>query len=241
MAEYAVLIDTRFCTGCNTCFYKCIQENRLHGAAAQGIARTTVLIRDEGMYHHRCMHCKDPSCAAVCPTGALARTGYGAVLYDVSLCIGCRSCVAACPFHVPQWNEARKEIVKCSLCAHRIQVQGTGKVQPACVEACPTGALMFGEFDTLAAAAEKIAAEEKLHLYGRAENGGTRLFVLTKEDPLAVGYPRVPRDPAGSREVKTVGGVVVGAAAVAALAYAGFKKYSERRSRMESGDQKLRG
>ena len=67
MKQYAILLDSRFCTGCNTCFYKCVQENRLHDVAANGSTRTLVQINDEGMYHHRCMHCLEPTCVANCP------------------------------------------------------------------------------------------------------------------------------------------------------------------------------
>lgn len=230
MADYAILIDTRFCTGCNTCFYKCVQENRLHEVGARGFARTTVYIKDEGLYHHRCMHCVEPSCAAACPSEALHKTAEGLVLYDAAVCIGCKSCVVACPFNIPQWDEVKKEIVKCTMCAHRILTKEGGQPQPACVEACPTGALTFGAYQEIVAAARRMVEEGKLHLYGLEENGGTSLIVLTKEQPVAVGYPDVPKGAGKGRGVKSV----VGAAVVAALVYAGIKKYSERRAQLES-------
>lgn len=235
MTEYAILLDTRFCTGCNTCFYKCVQENRLHSVAENGNARTTVYIRDEGLYHNRCMHCKEPSCVAVCPAGALSESSTGAVLYDSELCIGCKTCISACPFHVPHWDDGQKVIVKCSMCAHRPVTEGK---TPACVEVCPTSALEYGEYGAVAAKAKKLAEENKLHLYGLEENGGTHLLVLTVEDPVAIGYPKVPKNTVHSRKAKTIGGTVVGAAAVAALAYTGIKKYGERRSEVaKSGDK----
>ncbi|HHW40082.1 MAG TPA: 4Fe-4S dicluster domain-containing protein [Syntrophomonadaceae bacterium] len=233
-STYSILLDTRFCTGCNTCFYKCVQENRLHDTAAEGHYRTLVLIKDDGLYHRRCMHCKEPSCEAVCPTAALSKTDYGPVLYDAERCIGCKTCVAACPFHVPQWDETRHQVVKCTMCAHRLQDVAGGKTIPACVEVCPTGALIFGEYDELVAMAKQIASENKLHIYGLEENGGTHLIILAKEKPEVIGYPAVPRDTVRSREIKSVSGVVAGAAAVAALAYAGIKKYSERRIQVQN-------
>jgi Fe-S-cluster-containing dehydrogenase component len=130
------------------------------------------------------MHCENPVCAAVCTTGAMSKSDYGAVLYEPDICIACRSCVLACPYKVPQYDEEAKGIVKCSMCAHRV-VQGN---IPACVEACPTSALEFGEAKALRAKAEKIAAEEGLVLYGV----GTNVMVLTTKEPTSLGYPKAP-------------------------------------------------
>ncbi|MGI6034506.1 MAG: 4Fe-4S dicluster domain-containing protein [Limnochordia bacterium] len=187
MAKYAILVDDRYCIGCNTCFYKCVQENRLHEEASRGLHRTMAFLEkgeEPGKYHHRCMHCEDPVCAAVCTTGAMSRSDYGAVLHEPDICIVCQSCVLACPYKVPQYDEAGEGIVKCSMCAHRV-VQGQ---IPACVEACPTDALEFGEAKAIRAKAEKIAAEEGLFLYGI----GTNLMVLTTKEPTSLGYPKAP-------------------------------------------------
>ena len=225
MGKYAILLDTRFCTGCNTCFYKCVQENRLHESANQGYARTMVLIRDKGLFHHRCMHCEEPSCVATCPSGAFAKTPEGIVLYDSQPCLGCKSCVIACPFNIPQWDMKKKEVIKCTMCAHRVL---KGK-QPACVEVCPTDALEFGLYEEITGKAKQIAAENKLNIYGLEENGGTSVIILTKEDPIAIAYSEVSKSATKARGPKTI----VGTAAVAALAYAGIKKYTERRAEIE--------
>jgi Fe-S-cluster-containing dehydrogenase component len=162
MKEYAILLDNTFCTGCNTCGYRCIQEFRYHDQAAKGLFRTFVQINDEGLYQKRCMHCLDPQCVKNCPVKALTKSDYGPVLYSAQTCIGCRTCTKVCPFQVPQFDEAAKKIVKCSLCAQRL---GDGK-QPACVEVCPTGALQFGEYKAMKSQAVKLAKEKKLALYG---------------------------------------------------------------------------
>ena len=189
--KYAILIDTTFCTGCNTCFYKCVQENRLHEEGAMGLMRTHVICNenDEGPYHYRCMHCEKPKCVDVCQAEpkALSKSPYGAVLYDEKKCIGCQACVEECPFGVPQFNKKTDKIVKCSMCAHRT---GQG-IPPVCVDVCITDAMKFGEFDKIAAEAKARAAKEKLYLYGDKEAGGTSLFILTRKNPAAVGYPKV--------------------------------------------------
>lgn len=87
-----------------------------------------------------CRHCDAAACVAACPTGALFKGGAGMpVLLLPQKCVGCRSCVVACPYGVVRWHEANDEIFKCDQCVRR-QAQG---LLPACVEACPTGCLTF--------------------------------------------------------------------------------------------------
>ncbi len=223
-----ILIDNRFCTSCNTCLYKCVQENRVHEPGKRGLFRTFVYLKDEGQYHKRCMHCKEPSCVAVCPVQALTKSAYGPVLYDPAICIGCQQCVGACPFNIPQYDAATTKIVKCSLCAHRI----TENKEPACVEACPTSALLFGEYDEMLARAKELAAAHKLNLYGIEENGGTHVLILTAEKPAVLGYPKV-----GNRSVppkKTSKTSQSSLPLIAGLTLAGFKKFSDRRAKIEA-------
>jgi len=228
MKEYAILLDNTFCTGCNSCAYRCIQEFRYHDQASKGLFRTFVTINDGGLYQKRCMHCLDPQCVKNCPVKALTKSDYGPVLYDAKICIGCQTCVRVCPFHIPQFDADSKKIVKCSLCAQRL---GVGK-QPACVEVCPTGALQFGEYKAMKALALKLAREKKLKLYGSEENGGTHLFVLAKEDPVAAGYPNVAKRMLKGGRASLDGNL--GVPVMAALAVTGLKKFSERRARVEA-------
>ena len=186
MAKYAILVDDRYCIGCNTCFYKCVQENRLHEEASRSLHRTMVFLdqgEEPGKYHHRCMHCENPVCAAVCTTGAMSKSDYGAVLYEPDICIACRSCVLACPYKVPQYDEEAKGIVKCNMCAHRV-VQGN--IPPALRPVHTSAWSWRGK--ALRAKAEKIAAEEGLVLYGV----GTNVMVLTTKEPTSLGYPKAP-------------------------------------------------
>jgi hypothetical protein len=97
------------------------------------------------------------------------------------------------------------------------------------VEACPTDALEFGAYEEIANKAKQLAADNNLNIYGLEENGGTSVIILTKEDPVSIGYPEVSKSVTKARGPKAV----VGAAAVAALAYAGIKKYSDRRAEIE--------
>ncbi len=79
MKRYAILLDDTFCTGCNSCAYRCIQEFRYHDQASKGLFRTFVQINDDGLYQKRCMHCLEPDCVENCPVKALTRPASGSV------------------------------------------------------------------------------------------------------------------------------------------------------------------
>jgi Fe-S-cluster-containing dehydrogenase component len=104
-----------------------------------------------------CMHCADPSCVSACPVSAMTKNPLnGIVSYDPDACIGCRYCVAACPFGIPkyQYDSPTGKIGKCELCRHR---HGDGHYS-ACAEVCPTGATLFGRTtDLLAEARRRLA------------------------------------------------------------------------------------
>jgi len=229
MKEQAILYDTTYCTGCNTCTYKCIQEFGDHGLAARSFFRTVVQIKDDGMVKKQCMHCKDPQCVQA-SSGALTKSAYGPVLLDVAKVRNGKDVAKACPFYVLQYDEVSQKLVNCNMCAHRLT---TGK-QPACVEACPSGALQSGDYEAMAAKAKQLAAAKRLKIYGLKENGGTNVIVLTKTDPVALGYPGVARKRlrAGLTEDVTALPLVAGAL------YAGLKKYSDRRATVATTEGK---
>ncbi len=101
-----------------------------------------------------CLHCIDPSCVSVCPVSAMTKDpALGIVSYNPNNCIGCRYCVAACPFGVPrfEYDKTIARLRKCEMCKQR---QADGKI-PACAEICPTGATLFGQVTALRAEAER--------------------------------------------------------------------------------------
>jgi formate dehydrogenase iron-sulfur subunit len=128
-----------------------------------------------------CQHCDVPTCVSVCPVGALSKSDSGPVAYDGEKCIGCRYCLQACPFHVPkyEWSSTKPGIQKCKFCASRL-AKG---LQPACAEACATGATKFGDRDELLAeAASRISSEPGKfvsRIYGKDDVGGTSMLYLS--------------------------------------------------------------
>jgi formate dehydrogenase iron-sulfur subunit len=118
------------------------------------------------------------------------------------------------------------------MCAHR-NFDQNNDAKPACVQVCPTSALEFGEREQIIAKAKELAKENDLNIYGLEENGGTSLIILNKADPYSLGYPKVEKTSSGTSPA-AIGGTVVGLSALAAAAYAGLKKYSERRNDIEN-------
>lgn len=93
-----------------------------------------------------CNHCDNPACTEACPTGAMfKREGDGLVLHDDDVCIGCGSCVAACPYGAPQLLEDRGYVIKCDTC----QALREAGQNPICVGSCAQRALDFGDMDDL--------------------------------------------------------------------------------------------
>ena len=183
-----LLIDTTKCIGCNACREACREKNGQPATSDDPYADdlsagsyTVVKKSGDVFYRRLCMHCADPTCASVCPVGALRKTAAGPVTYDESRCIGCRYCLLACPFGVPryEWNARWPKVTKCNLCADRL---AAGK-QPACAEACPTGATLFGDRDELIAEARRRIAENPgtyvNRVYGLEEVGGTSVLFLS--------------------------------------------------------------
>jgi formate dehydrogenase iron-sulfur subunit len=120
-----------------------------------------------------------------CIVGALKKTPEGAVAYDPEICIGCRYCMVACPWEIPKYNwEARvPTIQKCNLCHERVTTEGK---PPACVEACPTGATIFGDREQLLKEARRrLRAEPDKYvqkIWGEKEVGGTSVLYISDVD-----------------------------------------------------------
>jgi Fe-S-cluster-containing dehydrogenase component len=163
----------------------------------------------------QCMHCVDPACVSACMLGALhkegegtrhidgERPGTGIVLWDKYTCLGCRYCQIACPFNVPkfEWFEAFPLIVKCELCRHRADPKKGGLLaiaNPACCEACPREAVIYGKRSELLADAkrriERAPERYNPHVYGEKEGGGTQVLYLTAAGVSfqQLGLPALP-------------------------------------------------
>ena len=133
--EETMFIDPQRCIGCRSCVAAC-RECATHKGYPMIFVDYIDRAETTATMPTVCMHCNEPTCASVCPVGALVKSEEGPVTYDASKCMGCRYCVQACPYGC-RYIDPRKHVVdKCDLCYHRI----TKGLTTACAEACPTGA-----------------------------------------------------------------------------------------------------
>lgn len=145
MDRVTLLADLDLCYGCLACETACKQEHDLPpGTNWMKVVRVGPeeiggrLVMDFVPMH--CRHCENPPCQAACPENAISRRLDGIVLFDETLCIGCKQCMEACPFGAVQYNPRSQRAQACNLCYQRVD-RG---LLPACAQNCPTGALVFG-------------------------------------------------------------------------------------------------
>jgi formate dehydrogenase iron-sulfur subunit len=219
VTEVAKLIDVSSCIGCKACQVACMQWNDLRDEVGHvGSSydnpkdltpqswtvmrfaevqtqdeRLEWLIRKDG-----CMHCADPGCLKACPSpGAIVQYTNGIVDFISEHCIGCGYCIQGCPFDIPRLSKQDDKVYKCSLCSDRVKVG----LEPACVKACPTGAIRFGSKEDMHEfAAERIEdlkerGYDQAGVYDPQGVGGTHvMYVLQHADRPGL-YSGLPADP----------------------------------------------
>jgi Fe-S-cluster-containing dehydrogenase component/formate-dependent nitrite reductase membrane component NrfD len=182
--RYGFVIDQHRCIGCHACTVACKEEHDV----ALGVYRTWVKYIEKGAYPHtqrhfgvlRCNHCDRAPCVEICPTAALFRRADGIVDFDGERCIGCKSCMQACPYDALYIDPRTNTAAKCNFCAHRVEVG----LEPACVIVCPQRAIIAGDLDDPGSEASRIVAREKVS--ARKPEKGTRpkLFYVGIEGDL---------------------------------------------------------
>jgi len=147
LQRWAKVLDQTRCIGCHACSTACKSEN----GVPLGVNRTYVKSVEVGTFPAarrayqvtRCNQCDAAPCTVACPTRAMFRRRDGIVDFDKSICIGCKACIAACPYDAIFINPDDHSAEKCNFCAHRIDAG----LEPACVTVCPTGAIVVGDLD----------------------------------------------------------------------------------------------
>ncbi len=202
----------------------------------------------------RCMHCDDPPCANLCPWGVNKKMPEGPVVINTRTCLGGAKCKSVCPWHIPQRQSGvglylkllpnfigNGVMYKCDLCYHRFK---EGR-PPACVEACPHRAMVFGPRAEIIALAEERRREIGGYLYGLEENGGTSTIYVSEVPFEEIdrhirprdGYPPMGRvKPFFQRFTRAAGYLAAVPAASAALAL-GMVLSKRRRTKDEGGPQ----
>lgn len=193
MTEHVgILIDTTRCIGCESCVAACKKVNGLgpdrrwraqqtvDGLSASRYS-TVLRLPHEHFVLQQCRHCLEPACVSACLVGAMQKTPEGPVIYDRDRCMGCRYCMVACPYGIPryEWSDAVPRVTKCVMCYDRLR---QGKL-PACVEACPEHATIFGpRAKLLAEAHRRLAAKPHTYVqrvFGEHDVGGTSVLYIS--------------------------------------------------------------
>ena len=145
--RYGFVIDQTTCIGCHACTVACKTEHQV----PLGVNRTWVKYVEQGTWPDtkrsfsvmRCNHCTDAPCVTICPTSALYKRSDGIVDFDTSRCIGCKSCMQACPYDALYIDPQDQTAQKCNYCVHRVEIG----IEPACVVVCPEQSIIAGDLD----------------------------------------------------------------------------------------------
>ena len=194
--RYGFVIDHRRCIGCHACTVACKEENRV----PLGAFRTWVKYVEKGTWPDtrryfsvlRCNHCDAAPCVTICPTVALYRRPDGIVDLDGARCIGCKSCMQACPYDALYIDPDTSTAAKCHYCAHRVEVG----LEPACVVVCPEQAIVAGDLDDPRSRIARLVAREQVEV--RKPEQGTRPKVFYVGAESSTLTPSLQRPEAGT-------------------------------------------
>jgi Fe-S-cluster-containing dehydrogenase component/formate-dependent nitrite reductase membrane component NrfD len=191
--QWAKVIDHTRCIGCHACTTACKSEN----VVPIGVTRTYVKHVDVGVFPQvrrahqvtRCNQCAHAPCVNACPTTAMFKRPDGIVDFDKSICIGCKACMAACPYDAIFINPEDHSAEKCNFCAHRIDVG----LEPACVVVCPTQAILIGDMNDPSSYVGQIINREPVNVRRPEKETLPKLFYKGAHqatlDPLAARRP----------------------------------------------------
>ena len=293
-AENAVgmLFDSTLCVGCKACVAKCKEVNEMPPTIADNneewdsardlsgdtlnvikvYKNGTAEVKDSELdgfcFEKRsCMHCVDPGCVSACPCTAMRHDPLtGIVTHHPDVCIGCRNCMVACPYNVPQfeYNKLFGQIQKCQMCNQKGVERIDNGQMTGCAEACPTGATLFGPRKLLLAEAkqrmtlkpgdiynyprgdiskpdsfhEKQVPLYQQHVWGEKEAGGTNVMHISSVSFDKLGMPPLD-DRSASSISATVQHTVYGFMALPAIALAGLSFVVHRNT--DDNDDKNNG
>jgi Fe-S-cluster-containing dehydrogenase component/formate-dependent nitrite reductase membrane component NrfD len=191
--QWAKIIDQSRCIGCHACTTACKSENEV----PLSVSRTYVKSVDVGVFPEarrnfqvtRCNQCADAPCVTACPTSAMYTRDDGIVDFDKESCIGCKACIAACPYDAIFINPEDHSAEKCNFCAHRIDVG----LEPACSVVCPVEAILVGDLNDPTSKVAQMVGREPVNVRRPEKDTLPKLFYKGAHqstlDPLAAQRP----------------------------------------------------
>jgi Fe-S-cluster-containing dehydrogenase component/formate-dependent nitrite reductase membrane component NrfD len=176
MTRLGFLLDSDSCIGCHACTIACKSEHDV----PLGVNRTWVKYIETGDFPNasrhfsvmRCNQCEDAPCMTICPTNALFRADNGVVDFQDDNCIGCKSCMNACPYDALFINPETNTANKCNFCNHRIEMD----LEPSCVVVCPTQAIKVVDFDNPDDPVGKIIGREDVAVRSPEQNTKPKVY-----------------------------------------------------------------
>jgi Fe-S-cluster-containing dehydrogenase component/formate-dependent nitrite reductase membrane component NrfD len=182
MMKYGFVIDQRKCIGCHACTVACKAE---HGVPI-GVYRTWVKYIEKGEFPNtrrhflvnRCNHCDDAPCVAICPTQALFKRADGIVDFDRDCCIGCKSCMQACPYDALYIDPNTHTAAKCNYCVHRVDLG----LQPACVVVCPEQAIIAGDLHDPNSQIAQLVGRESVRVRRPEQGTGPNVYYIGADE-----------------------------------------------------------
>ena len=180
--RYGFIIDNRKCIGCHACTVACKSEHNV----PLGVNRTWVKQVEKGTFPNtkrmfsvmRCNHCTAAPCVSICPTQALFIRKDGIVDFDNRRCIGCKSCMQACPYDALYIDPETNTAAKCNYCAHRVDIG----LEPACVIVCPEHAIISGDLDNPQSEIAQLLAREQVTARKTEKGTKPNLFYINGDE-----------------------------------------------------------
>jgi formate dehydrogenase iron-sulfur subunit len=236
--RYGKLVDTGRCIGCKRCMSACKRWNTLKVERDELITdRQTDLtannwlvvnLRDDtsnrtrGTYMHwACQHCVRPACVGVCPPRAITKLPRGPVVVNEKKCVGCLYCYQACPFKVPRFDFGKRVARKCHMCYDRTPL--LNYMKPACVAACPVGALHFDYKHEIIREAKRRVHRRggSSYIMGLKEAGGTDMLTILPTKPKDFGLIVAPEKVVNQNldKIRITASGIMGASALAGLMF----------------------